>query len=208
MNQTRRSLSQLKTMQTTKLGARTALGALAAVVTVAGIAGCGKPNAPSAQAPSLASAVSTASAGPTTSQGGSTEFTREPCELLNPALAREFAGDDAQRQLTWDSTPPLPVGDDACAYKSSTRTVSFYVDTPPSDPNALLNHFHVINPANQVPGLAYDAYWFGAGQSLVVVKNGLVLGFKVSDVPSSAHADQWRQADEIRLADQIVPRVG
>jgi hypothetical protein len=192
-------------MQTTNVGARTALGAFATVVIVVGIAGCGKPITPSAQAPNPASAASTASAAPTT---GSTRFTREPCELLNPALAREFVGDDAQRQLTWDSTPPLPVGNDACAYKSSTRTVSLSIDTPPTDPNAPLNHFHVISPANQVPGLAYDAYWFGAGESLIVLKDGLVLGFKVSDVPSSAHADQWRQADEIKLADQIVPRLG
>jgi hypothetical protein len=195
-------------MQATKLGARAALGALASVVTVAGIAGCGTPSAPSGQAPSLASAVSTASAGPATTQGGGTEFTRDPCELLNPALAREFVGEDAQRQLTWDSTPPLPVGDDACAYKSSTRTVSFTIDTPPSHPNAPLEHFHVINPNNRVPGVGYDAYWFGAAESLVVLKNGLVLGFKVSDVFSSARVDQWRQADEIKLADQIVPRFG
>jgi hypothetical protein len=203
-----RPLKTLKTMQARKLGARIALGALAAVVTVAGIAGCDKPSAPSAQAPSLASAVSTTSAGPTTAQGGVTQFTRDACELLNPALARDFAGEDAARQLTWDSIPPLPVGDDACAYKSSTRTVSFSIDTPPSDPSAPLKHFDVINPNNRVPGLGYDAYWFGAAQSLVVLKNGLVLGFKVSDVASSAHVGQWRQADEIKLADQIVPRFG
>ena len=198
--------SQSKTAQASKLRARTALGVFATVVIAAGIAGCGKPSAPGAQTPSLTSAVPTASAVPTTSAGGSTDFTREPSELLNPALARQFAGADAQRQFTWNSTPPLPVGDDACAYQSSTRTVSFSIDTPPSDPNAPLNHFHVINPANRVSGLAYDAYWFAAAESLVVVKNGLVLDFKVSDIPSSA--GQWRQADEIKLADQIVPRVG
>jgi hypothetical protein len=195
-------------MRATKLGARAALGALASVVTVAGIAGCETPSALRGQAPSLASTVSTASAGPTTSTGDSTGLTRKPCELLNLTLAREFVGEDAQRQLTWDSTPPLPVGDDACAYKSSTRTVSFTIDTPPTNPNAPLEHFHVINPNNRVPGVGYDAYWFGAAQSLVVLKNGLVLGFKVDDVFSSADVDQWRQADEIKLADQIVPSVG
>jgi len=33
-------------------------------------------------------------------------------------------------------------------------------------PNAPVNHFHVIQPQNEIPGHAYAAYWFGPGESL------------------------------------------
>jgi hypothetical protein len=73
-----------------------------------------------------------------------------------------------------------------------------------------VNHFHVVRPENRIAGLPYDAYWFAAGQNLLVVKDGLLLGFKVSDNPFAPNAqiNQVRKAEDIQLADQIVPRVG
>jgi hypothetical protein len=127
--------------------------------------------------------------------------TREPCELLSPSLAATFAGADVQRQ---------PWGDDGCLYKGSTRSVLFTIDQWPAAPDAPVNHFHVIRPENQIAGLPYNAYWFAAGQNLLVVKDGLLLGFKVSDNPFAPNAqiNQVRKAEDIQLADQIVPRVG
>jgi len=84
------------------------------------------------------------------------------------------------------------------------------INPMPTDPNAPVNHFHVIQPQNQIPGLGYAAYWFGPGQSVNVVKNGLLLNFQVQDNPGSPRArsvDELK-ADDIKLADQIVPRVG
>ena len=59
-------------------------------------------------------------------------------------------------------------------------------------------------------GLAYKAYWFAPADSLVVIKNGLLLEFRVSDNPGSpgAQINQDRKAEDIKLADEIVPRVG
>lgn len=128
-------------------------------------------------------------------------LTREPCELLSPALARTFAGDDAQRQ---------PWGDDGCMYRGSTRSVLVTVGPWPSAPDAPVNHFGVIRPENQIPAKQYEAYWFAAGQSLLVVKDSLLLGIRVSDnlFAPNAQVNQDRKADDIALADQIVPRLG
>ena len=59
-------------------------------------------------------------------------------------------------------------------------------------------------------GLACKAYWFAPPDSLVVIKNGLLLEFRVSDNPGSpgAQINQDRKAEDIKLADEIVPRVG
>lgn len=45
----------------------------------------------------------------------------------------------------------------------------------PTDPTAPVNHFHVIAPENRVDGVDYEAYWFGTGESLVAVKDGLLI---------------------------------
>jgi hypothetical protein len=168
---------------------RFVLVALASAIVIADGAGCG--------------------ASSTLNRAPSPGSTRQPCELLSPPVAKPFAGEDAQRQLSLDSTPPIPVGDHACFYKGGRRSVLFSIDALPADPDAPVNHFHVIRPENRIADLPYEAYWFAAGESLVVVKNGLLLGFKISDNPASpgAHGDQGRKADDIELADEIVPRV-
>jgi hypothetical protein len=88
--------------------------------------------------------------------------------------------------------------------------VFFSIAPMPTDPNAPVNHFHVIEPQNEIPGRAYQAYWFGPGESLEVVKDGLLLNFKVQDNPGSpgARTVEDLKADDIKLADQIVPGIG
>jgi hypothetical protein len=124
----------------------------------------------------------------------------QPCELLNPTLARQFAGADAIRQ---------PAPDTECVYRGSARTVSFAINPNSGDPSAPINHFGVLRPENQIPDLPYNAYWFAAGTSLVVVKDGLLLVFTLSDNPvfPTAQINQHRKTEDIALADQIVPRV-
>jgi hypothetical protein len=126
--------------------------------------------------------------------------------LLTPSIAKTFAGEDAERQLSF-SDPPAPVGDDACYYTGSTRSVYFSIGPIPTDSSAPVNHFHVIKPENQIPGLAYTAYWFHAGESLLVVKNDLLLTFSVRK-SGVYQLSPDIQADDLRLADLIVPRVG
>ena len=136
-----------------------------------------------------------------TAAGGA--LTREPCELLTPALAKEYAGDDAAQQNSVGD-PPQSVGPSACYYVGSAGSVLFSIDPLPTDPDAPVNHFHVITPDNELPGLTFKAYRFGAGESVVVVKDGLLLEFKVSN-------DQGVEAnwdDDVKLAEAIVPRVG
>jgi len=199
---------------------RIILIALTSAAVVAGAAGCSKSSgptpAPTPTSSGTASAQSSAAAPPpgaaqsTAAAQSAAGTTRDPCELLNATIAKQFAGDDAERQLTVDSHPPLPVGDTACFYQGSSRSVFFSINPMPTDPNAPVNHFHVIQPQNQIPGLGYAAYWFGPGQSVNVVKNGLLLNFQVQDNPGSPRArsvDELK-ADDIKLADQIVPRVG
>jgi hypothetical protein len=204
---------------------RIILIALTSAAVIAGAAGCGKSSGPtstptptssgtaSAQSPATTpppgAAPSTAAAPSTTAAQSAAGATRDPCELLNPTIAKQFAGDDAERQLMVDSNPPLPVGDTACFYQGSSRSVFFSIDPVPTDPSAPVNHFHVIAPQNAIPGHGYTAYWFGPGQSVYVVKNGLLLNFQVQDNPGSPRprsVDELK-ADDIKLADQIVPRV-
>jgi hypothetical protein len=194
--------------------ARIILIALTGAAVIAGAAGCGKSSGPASTptptSSGKASAQSTAAAPSTTAAQPAAGTTRDPCELLSPTIAKQFAGDDAVRQLTADSNPPLPVGDTACYYQGGSRSVFFSIDPMPTDPDAPVNHFHVIQPQNQIPGQGYTAYWFGQGVSAYVVKNGLLLNFQVQDnpgLPGARSVDQLK-ADDIKLADQIVPRVG
>ena len=191
---------------------RIILIAFASAAAIAGAAGCSKSSGPtSTPTPtSVGTASAQSSAAPSTTAALSTAGTkREPCELLSPTVAKQFAGDDAQRQLTVDSNPPIPVGDTACFYQGSNRSVFFSINPMPTDPSAPVNHFHVIQPQNEIPGPAYAAYWFGPGESVYVVKDGLLLDFKVQDNPGSpgARSVDELKADDTKLADQIVPRV-
>ena len=153
-------------------------------------------------APPASSTAAKSSAAPS-----SVALTREPCDLLTQAVAKKYVGDDAQRQLTYgDTDPPVPVGDDACYYTGSTRSVSVEIFPVPTDPTAPVNHFSVIRPENRVEGVDYEAYWFAAGESLVAVKDGLLISVNVSKRTAS-QTDQDR-ADDIGLANLIVPQVG
>ena len=67
-----------------------------------------------------------------------------------------------------------------------------------------MNHFHVFTPSNEIPGLPFNAYRFGPGQSVVVVKDDLLLEFKVSN--SQGVEANWD--DDVKLAEVVVPRVG
>jgi hypothetical protein len=133
-------------------------------------------------------------------------LTPQPCDLLTPDVARKYVGDDAQRQLTYDADPPVPVGDDACYYTGATREVEVSIFPRPTDPTAPVNHFHVIAPGNRVDGVSYEAYWFGPGESIVAVKDGLLVSVKVANI-KSAWTDQDR-ADDIELANLVVAQVG
>jgi hypothetical protein len=164
-------------------------------------------NTPAA-GPATLTVTAPASAVPTTTPPAVPAATRVPRELLTPAIAKAFAGEDAQRQLQLDSDPPLPVGDDACFYKGAAGSVMFTITPVPGDPDAPVNHFHTIRPENRIPGVAYEAYWFGAGESVVVVRNGLMLIFDVSGSQPAGDDYQVLQDKDIKLADQIVQRVG
>jgi hypothetical protein len=167
------------------MSTRKLLTALASV-TVAAVCGCPAPNA-AADPPAL---------------------TRQPCELLTPELATRYLGDDAERQLTYaGTTPPVPVEDTACYYTGTAREMYLSITQTPTDPTAPINHFHVIRPQNRVPGVPYDAYWFAAGESLVVVKDALVIDIKVADIGGGYLTDQDRPVD-IEVANLIVPRIG
>lgn len=133
-------------------------------------------------------------------------LTRRPCDLLTPEVAKKFVGEDAQRQLFYDARPPVPVGDTACYYTGATREVDVSIFPRPSDPTAPVNHFHVIRPDNRVGAVSYEAYWFGPGESIVAVKDGLLVSVKVAHIKGD-WTDQDR-ADDIDLANLVVPRVG
>jgi hypothetical protein len=99
--------------------------------------------------------------------------------------------------------PPVPVGDGACYYDGNAGSVLFSINPLPTDP-APVNHFDVFTLSNEIPGLPFKAYRFGPGQSVVVVKNDLLLGFKVSN--SQGVESNWD--DDVTLAEVVVPRVG
>jgi hypothetical protein len=198
---------------------RTLLIALGGAALVTGVAACSTPNTGGPAAPSTVTV--TASAAPTTTVptatvGATTTVTVpsgaspagiRPCELLTLPIAKKFAGEDAQRRLSYDSDPPVPVGDNACFYEGSSGSVEFSVGPIPSDPTAPVNHFHVINPENRDPSLPYDGYWFGPGVALVVVKNGQMLTFKVAPNPDTGNLTPETRAADVELANQIVPKV-
>lgn len=178
---------------------RILLATFMSATVVAAITGCQRPSSP----PPVITATSQApvSAAPT-----GAALTRQACELLTPEVAKKYAGNDAQRQLFFDATPPLPVGDDGCYYTGSTREVSVLIYPMPTDPTAPVNHFHVIRADNRVEGVEYEAYWFGPAESIVAVKDGLLIAIKVAQL-KGAWTDQDR-ADDIELANEVVPRFG
>lgn len=183
---------------------------------VTGVAGCtaqSEPPAPStvtvtasaapATVPATVSVTTAVPVPPSASPAGD-----QPCELLTVPIAKTFAGDDAQRRLSYDDTePPVAVGDNGCYYSGSTGSVEFRIGPVPSDPTAPVNHFHVIQPENRDPSLPYEAYWFGPGVSLIVVKNAQMLTFKVAGNPDTGNLDEPTRAADVELADQIVPLV-
>jgi hypothetical protein len=152
------------------------------------------------------SSTTPSSSAPPSATPTSIALTRQPCDLLTPEVAKKYVGDNAQRQLSYDSNPPVPVGDNACYYTGDSRSVSVEVFPVPTDPTAPVNHFHVIRPENRVEGVDYEAYWFGAGESLVAVTDGLLISVNVSNRLAS-QTDQDR-ADDIELANLFVPQVG
>jgi hypothetical protein len=174
----------------------------AAVITA--VAACQTPSTPTVT--TTVSSIAPSSVAPSSPTPTSVALTRQPCDLLTPEVAKKYVGDDAQRQLTYESNPPVPVGDDGCYYTGDTRSVSVEVFPVPTDPTAPVNHFHVIRPENRVEGVDYEAYWFAAGESLVAVKDGLLISVNVSN-RSAAQTDQDR-ADDIELANLVVPQVG
>jgi hypothetical protein len=170
-----------------------ALALMSAAVITSGAA-CQTPSAPTAVTKVSAAPVSTAVA-----------LTRQPCDLLTPAVAKKYVGDNAERQLFYDSDPPVSVGDDACYYTGSTREVSVAIYPRPTDPTAPVNHFDVIQPQNRIEGLSFEAYRFGPGESVVAVKGGLLVSVKVANT-KGAWTDQDR-SDDVDLANLIVPQV-
>jgi hypothetical protein len=153
-----------------------------------------------------ASVVSSVAACQTPSTPTSIALTHRPCDLLTLEVAKKYVGDDAQRQLSYDSTPPVAVGDTGCYYTGDQRSVSVAVYPVPTNPTAPVNHFDVIRPDNRVEGVDYEAYWFGPGESLVAVKNGLLISVSVSNRLAS-QTDRDR-ADDVELANLVVPHVG
>ncbi len=132
--------------------------------------------------------------------------TRQPCDVLTPDVATKYVGDDAQQRFAYDGHPPVPVGDGACYYTGATREIEVSIRPRPTDPTAPINHFHVISPEKRVDALGFEAYWFGPGEAIVAVKNGLVVSVKVANIKGD-WSDQDR-ADEIELANLVIPRVG
>jgi hypothetical protein len=159
------------------------------------------PTSPTTSSVAPSSTTAAPSAAPTTAA-----LTRQPCDLLTPEVAKKYVGEDAQRQLAYDARPPVPVSDDACYYTGATREIEVSIFPRPSDPTAPVNHFNVIRPDNRVDALSYEAYWFGPGESIVAVKDGLLISVKVANIKGS-WTDQDR-ADDIELANLVVPRVG
>ena len=199
------------------MSTRTVALALMGAAVITSVAACQKPSAPTVTTTVTAPPVSTTVAGATPSSAipssvapssatpTSVAKTRQPCDLLTPAVAKKYVGDNAQRQLSYDSTPPVPVGDDACYYTGDARSVSVSISPVPTDPTAPVNHFHVIQPQNQVDALSYEAYWFGPGESIVAVKDGLLISVSVANT-EGGWTDQDR-ADDIELANLVVPQV-
>jgi hypothetical protein len=191
------------------MSARKLLTACMSAAAIAGIAACQSSTAPSATTtapPASATAAPSSATSPTSAAPATAELTRQPCDLLTPDVAKKYVGEDARRQLSYDARPPVPVGDDACYYTGATREIEVAIFPRPTDPTAPVNHFHVIQPNGRVDALSFEAYWFGPGESIVAVRDGLLVQVKVANIKGS-WTDQDR-ADEIELAKLVVPRVG
>jgi hypothetical protein len=191
------------------MSTRTVAIALVGAAVITSVAACQAQSTPTA--PTTSSSVTPSSAAPSSSAASSptpmsVALTRQPCDLLTPEVAKKYVGDDAQRQLTYESSPPVPVGDNGCYYTGDKRSVTVEVYPVPTDPTAPVNHFNVIRPENRVEGVDYEAYWFGAGQSLVAVKVGLLISVNVSN--RLASQTEQDRADDVELANLIVPQVG
>jgi hypothetical protein len=193
------------------MGMRSILILLGGTAVAVAAAAC---STPSSGGPAASSTVTvTASATPTTvtaTTSTTVPATASPadnksCDLLRPDIAKRFAGDDAQRKLSYEGDPPVPVGDSACYYDGSKGSVGLTVLSGPSDS---MKHFNVIRPDNRDATLPYEAYWFGPGVSLVVVKDGQVLDFKFAPKPDDGNLTPETRAADVELANQIVPEVG
>jgi hypothetical protein len=204
------------------MSARILLTAFMSAAAIAGLSACHTPSAPSvtttvtapptsttaasATPSSTASIAPNSATAPTSAAPPGAALTRQPCDLLTPEVAKKYVGEDAQRQLAYDANPPVPVGDDACYYTGATREIEVSIFPRPTDPTAPVNHFNVIRPDKRVEALSYEAYWFGPGESIVAVKDGLLISVKVANIKGD-WTDQDR-ADDIELANVVVPRVG
>lgn len=186
------------------MSTRTFAFALMGAAVITSVAACQTPSTPTAT--TTPSSVARSSTAPATPTATSIALTRQPCDLLTPEVAKKYVGDDAQRQLNYDANPPVPVGDTGCYYAGDKRSVTVEIYPVPTDPTAPVNHFHVITPENRVQGVDYEAYWFGAGESLVAVRDGLLISVNVSNNLASQTAQD--RADDVELANMIVPQVG
>jgi hypothetical protein len=173
------------------MSTRILLATFMSAAAIAAMTGCQR----SSSVPPAATATSQAPA----------SVTRQACDLLTPEVAKQYVGNDAQRQLLYDADPPVPVSDDACYYTGATREIEVSIFPRPTDPTAPVNHFNVILPDNRVDALGYESYWFGPGESIVTVKDALLIQVKVANIKGWTDQDR---ADDIELANLIVPRVG
>jgi hypothetical protein len=185
---------------------RILLQAFMSAAAIATMSGCHAPSTPPQLTTTAASATSSSTMVATSPTPTSAALTRQPCDLLTPEVAKKFVGEDAQRRLAYEARPPVPVGDEACYYTGATREIEVSIFPRPSDPTAPVNHFHVIRPDNRVHAVSYEAYWFGPGESIVAVKDGLLISVKVANIKGD-WTDQDR-ADDIELANLVVPQVG
>lgn len=183
-----------------------ALVGAAVVTSVVACQASSTPTATTTTSSAAPASTTPSSTTPPTPTPTSIALTRQPCDLLTPEVAKKYVGDDAQRQLNYDANPPVPVGDTGCYYTGDKRSVTVEIYPVPTDPTAPVNHFHVITPENRVQGVDFEAYWFGAGQSLVAVKDGLLISVNVSD--KLASQTEQDRTDDVELANLIVPQVG
>lgn len=132
--------------------------------------------------------------------------THQPCDVLTPAVAEEYVGHGAERQFSYNVEPPVRVGDNSCLYTGATREIEVMIFPQPTNPTAPVNHFNVISPDNRIVELGFEAYWFGPGESIVAVKDGLLIQVKVANMKGSWSEED--RADDIDLANLVVPQVG
>ena len=122
---------------------RTLVVAAAGVVIAVGAAGCASPTGQTAPTPTTATSTSAppqrnsaetqpspTTTAPTSSDSG---LTTEPCQLLTPSLAEQYAGNDADRRMVLGD-PPVPVGGGACYYEGTAGSVLFSINPLPPIP--------------------------------------------------------------------------